>query len=56
MNRWTHPVQWVQSVIDRHEAYIKELQKTTAKLKEEIDRLDQSKANRAGRKPVSLVK
>lgn len=49
MNRWTHPVQWMQSTMDRHEAYIKELHRTVSKLREEIDRLEHQKANRRGR-------
>ena len=57
MNRWTHPVQWMQSVLDRHESYIKDLHKTVHKLRQEIDRLEEQKADRAGRKrKMELVK
>ena len=51
MNRWTHPVQFMQQALDRHQAYIKELQKITKKLEEEIERIKETKADRKGRKP-----
>lgn len=56
MNRWTHPVQWMQSAMDRHQAYITELQKTTAKLREEIKRLDEQKVNKRKLKELKAIK
>lgn len=56
MNRWTHPVQFMQQTMDRHQAYIVELQKITTKLREEIKRLDEEKANRRKPKELKAVK
>ncbi len=55
MNRWSHPVQYLQQTIDRHEAYIKELHKTVGKIKNELERLEQVKADRKGRKPEMRI-
>lgn len=57
MNRWTHPIQWAQQTMDRHQSYIVELQKTVSKLKDEIERLERDKADRKGRKTkITVVK
>ena len=54
MNRWTHPVQYLQQAVDRHTAYIKELQKLTSDLREKIEMLERNKANKQGRKKTKL--
>ena len=51
MNRWSYPMQWMQQKMDEHFAYLERLHKITDELREEIKRLDEEKANRAGRRP-----
>ena len=51
MNRWTYPVQWMQQKIDDHQAYLEKLHAIVDELKKEVIRLEEEKANRAGRRP-----
>ena len=53
MNRWAFPVQWTQQKIDEHQVYLEKLHKITDELMKEVARLDEEKANRAGRKVKS---
>ena len=51
MNRWSYPIQWAQQKLDEHQVYLENLHKVVDELRAEIKRLDDEKANRAGRRP-----
>lgn len=54
MNRHKYPIQWLQQKADEHTAYIAELRRIVGELKQEIDRLEETKANRTGRKKATI--
>ena len=53
MNRWTHPVQWMQGQMDLLLEKVAHLEKEILRQGLEINRLDAEKAGKRGPKPAT---